>query len=160
MHDNDSFVFLFSRLQEELNRLITEFMDQGASDVREDGWSPNIDVLETEDAVEIIAEVPGMDLADLQLEVAGNVVTLAGKKRTRYPTRSGLRFERVERAQGTFRRQVSLDTPVNSSKAAARLHHGLLRVTFPKIEDQRRRVQQLEIQGNEEAEPIRVAVES
>jgi HSP20 family protein len=136
---------LFSRLQEELNRMVNEFMEQGKGELREDAWTPNIDVLETPTAVEIIAEVPGMRAADLELEVAGNIVTLAGRKKTSYPP-GQVRFERVERAQGGFRRQLSLDQPVNGSQAQAVLQNGLLRVTFPKIEDKRRQVRQLEIQ--------------
>ncbi len=145
MHDNDSLLFLLSRLQEDLNKLVTEYMDHGAGEVREDGWSPNIDVLESVDEVEIVAEVPGFQMDDLTLEVSGQKVILSGQKRTRYGDHDANTFDRLERAQGRFRRQIDLETPVNSSLADARLAGGLLRITFPRIEDKRRQVREMAI---------------
>lgn len=137
MSANDSFLFLFSRLQEELNRLITEFMEQGAGDPREHGWTPNVDVLEAEKTIEILAEVPGLRASDLRLEIAGNVVTLSGEKLTEYAGSGALRFDRVERFQGVFRRQIVLDRPVNGSLAEARLEDGVLVIRLPRVEDKR-----------------------
>ena len=143
---NDSMLFLFSRLQEELNRVITEFTEQSSGDA-DSGWSPNIDVVETPLAISLVAELPGIDPATVKLELIGNHVILRGEKRTHYERQSSaeVRFERLERSQGAFRRQVTIDQPVNSSLAEARLEHGVLHVTLPKIEDKRRRVRTLDI---------------
>lgn len=145
MSDADSFLYLFSRLQDELNRLITEFMEQGQDGVRPEGWSPNVDVFESENAVELVAEVPGMTADDLKLEVSANLVTLSGTKRTGARKSDGASFERVECPQGAFRRQIALDRTVNSTHGEAWLENGLLHVRFPRIEDQRSRVHTLPI---------------
>lgn len=139
----DSFVFLFSRLQEEVNRLLNEFVESAGSGAPGDGWFPSIDVVETEHAVVLFAEAPGLGARDLRLEINGGTVTLSGDKTIDYG--GGRSFSRVERAQGTWKRQIVLDRAVNGAQAQATLRHGLLRIEFPKVEDKRSRPHRITI---------------
>jgi HSP20 family protein len=139
----DSFVFLFSRLQEEVNRLLNEFVESTQSGAHGAGWFPNVDVVETEAAVVVYADAPGIAAEDLRLEVHGATVTLAGEKSAHYPGTPN--FQRVERAQGAFKRQIVLDRAVNGAAAKATLTDGVLRIEFPKIEDKRRRTHRIRI---------------
>lgn len=145
MTERYSFLSLFARLQSELNRLFREFDELAESSLREGEWSPSIDVVESEDGLLILAEVPGMGAQDLELEVSGNRLTIKGSKGTTLPDSTSVKFQRMERGQGTFARSIQLPQPVNTSRASARLDNGLLRVSFPKVEDKRLRVRSLTI---------------
>jgi HSP20 family protein len=73
-------ISLFSRLQGELNRLLEEFRDFGETSLEGGEWRPRVDVVEMDEAIVILAEVPGVAARDLNLEVAGSVVTLSGTR--------------------------------------------------------------------------------
>jgi HSP20 family protein len=74
--------------------------------------------------------------ADLELSVHGGNVILRGEKRRAEGDDSG-RFHSVERAFGRFRRVINLGAPVNTHKAEAVLHDGLLQIRFPKVPNRR-----------------------
>lgn len=145
MTERYSFLSLFARLQSELNRLFREFDELAESSLREGEWSPSIDVVESDDGLLILIEVPGIGAEDLDLEVSGNHLTIKGTKGTTLPDSTGVKFQRMERSQGTFARSIQLPQPVNTSRAGARVEQGLLRVSFPKVEDKRLRVRSLTI---------------
>ncbi len=66
-------------LQTEVNRL---FSRVGGGDVAErQSWTPSIDVIETDDAIKLKAELAGMDPADISIEVQDNVLTVSGERR-------------------------------------------------------------------------------
>ncbi len=155
MSDSDSFLYLFSRLQDELNRLINEFIEHEGRGSLGDVGAPNVDVLETDDTVELLVELPGVRREDLKIECAGKLVTVAGQRSTSSVLAApGARFERVERPSGAFRRQIELDRTVHSGQATACLERGVLRISFPRITDQRARVQEIPIQEITEEEEV------
>lgn len=136
MSGRHAFLFLLSRLQAELNRLFTEFEGLGEAMDDEAAWTPTVDVIESETTLVLIASVPGLRAADLELEISGDVVTLTGTRRT-LADDDETRVLQQTRQAGTFRRRIQLPRPVNGSRAAARLADGLLEISFPKIVDQR-----------------------
>lgn len=152
MTEHYSAVFLLSRLQTELNRLFREFMHFGESTMEEGAWAPRVDVVESNDAIVILAEVPGVAGSDLKVEVAGNVVTLSGWKHSDPPSAHTVKFHRVERGHGRFTRRIQLLRPINGLQAEARLAAGLLTVSFPKIAEQRERSHVLEIHESEDSD--------
>jgi HSP20 family protein len=130
-------------LQTELNRLFEEYwspsrMGQGRpTDLEPAAWSPVVDVIETPLEVVILAELPGVDPASIDLSVTGNVLSLRGeKKSSEIPEGSGTVRERVF---GTFHRQISLPGEVNMEGVQAEARDGVLKVRLPKQEEARRR---------------------
>jgi HSP20 family protein len=150
MTNQYSTMLLLSRLQSELNRLFSEFMEFDEGNLVEGDWSPRIDVVESRDAIVILAAVPGMGAADVKLEIAGNLVTLSGHKRNEGVPGPGGQLHRKERGEGRFVRKIQLVPPVNTLRACAKLANGLLTVSFPKVEDQRQKIRVLEIVESED----------
>ena len=79
----------------------------------------------------IKAEVPGLDVDDIEISVEGNVLTLKGEKKEEKEEKKE-DFYHVERSFGTFMRRIELPSAVDSSKAEARLDRGVLNLRLPK----------------------------
>ncbi|HXU32525.1 MAG TPA: Hsp20/alpha crystallin family protein [Thermoanaerobaculia bacterium] len=125
---------LISRFHTEMERLFTEALELGADPATE--WCPELDIVETAESILILVEVPGLAPEDIKIEVRGTRVAISGVKMTPLPA-DKIRFQRIERAHGRFRREVQLFVPVNSHMGRARLTDGLLAVEFPKVEEKR-----------------------
>jgi HSP20 family protein len=130
-------------LQNELNRLFEEYWNprmgagQRPTDLEPAAWTPVLDVIETPSEVVILAELPGVDPATIDLSVTGNVLSLRGEKKSpEIPEGSGSVRERVF---GCFHRQVSLPGEVNFEGVQAEARDGVLRVRLPKQEEAKRR---------------------
>lgn len=121
-------------LQDRMNRLFEESLARGAAkrpEERPAQWSPAVDILETESAIILMAEVPGVDLKDIELQIQDNVLTLRGE-RTFETNRKKEHYFRVERAYGNFSRSFTLPSMVDQERVEARLKDGILEVRMPK----------------------------
>ncbi len=92
---------------------------------------PSIDVSETRDAVEITAELPGVDEKDVRLAIEGNRLILEGEKRAE-STRDEKDRTITERSYGSFRRSIPLSFEPGETEVAARFEKGVLHVSVPK----------------------------
>ena len=106
--------------------------------------SPPLDVYETDQAIEIAMDLPGVDPEAVRIVVKGQSVLVAGEKSARRG-RGDSSFHLVERGFGRFARSVQLTTPCDAARAAATLQSGELRVRLPKIADRRGRPIQIPI---------------
>ena len=99
---------------------------------------PPADVTETEDGFELVAELPGVDEASVEVTLEGGVLTLVG--RAREEERPGYRLHRREYRLGTFRRSFAVGEEVDAEGVTASLKDGLLRLRLPKARPQARRI--------------------
>jgi HSP20 family protein len=129
-------------LQSEMNRLFSTFFDvpgdAGGSYRR---WIPAMDLVETEDAFVLRADLPGLSQEDVSIEFEDNVLTISGERKAeREDKREG--FYRVERAFGSFSRALTLPEGIDVDGVRASFDRGVLEVRIPKPEERRpRRVQ-------------------
>jgi HSP20 family protein len=86
---------------------------------------------ETDDAVIVGLEVPGMEADDFHIDVVDDYLVVRGEKRVDREEARG-RFYVMERAYGRFERAVPLPVPVDAPGARARYRKGVLTVTLPK----------------------------
>lgn len=92
---------------------------------------PMVDVEETDDAVVVQAELPGLEKEDFTVEVSGNRLILRGEKRHEAEEqRHGYYY--TERRYGAFTRVIPLPCEVEADSATAKYKNGLLRITLPK----------------------------
>jgi len=98
--------------------------------------SPAIDVYETDDALEIAVDLPGVDLVAVRVLGKGDSIMIAGEKAARR-ARGESSFHLVERGYGRFARVVRLARACDTSKARATLVDGVLRISVPKIAERR-----------------------
>jgi HSP20 family protein len=104
------------------------------------GW-PKIELSETDKAVTISAELPGLSEKDVQVEVANGVLSIRGERKAE---RSDEAKFVTERYYGAFERQIPLDN-VEADKAQADFRNGVLTVTLPKSEQGRDNVRRIAI---------------
>ncbi|HZP49153.1 MAG TPA: Hsp20/alpha crystallin family protein [Vicinamibacterales bacterium] len=98
--------------------------------------SPPIDVYETDEAMEIVVDLPGVDPAAVRVLSKGDSLLIAGDKTPRR-ARGESSFHLVERGYGRFARVVRLGRACDLSRARGRLVNGELQITVPKIADRR-----------------------
>jgi len=120
---------------ESMNRQLGRLLDDspfGATS--ETGqWAPRVDIRETDDALLVQAELPGIAKKDVQLEVKDGVLTLSGERRYEKDVTEE-NVHRVERAYGRFSRSFSLPSNVDPDKVDARMKDGVLEVRLQKCE--------------------------
>jgi HSP20 family protein len=116
-------------LQTEVNRV---FQRGGNGDVTErQSWMPSVDVMETDDAIKLKAELAGMDPKDINIEVQDNVLTVSGERRFEDEVKDD-KYYRIERRYGSFSRSIALPQTADEGKIKAKYDNGLLEVTVPK----------------------------
>ncbi len=125
-----------ARIQSEINRLFNNLLDLGTGGKDGGAWIPNADIVETEDALLVKVEVPGVALSGLTVSVLGGNLILQGDKARAEPDPRS-KFHLAERAFGRFRRVINLGVPVNTHRAEAELQDGLLKLRFPKVPNRR-----------------------
>ena len=96
------------------------------------GWTPKLDVSETQDAMVVKAEMPGLDPKEIEIRLTGDLLTLKGEKEKETAEKEE-RYHRVERTYGAFLRGVRLPMAVDGSKVTATFTNGVLVVTLPKV---------------------------
>jgi HSP20 family protein len=96
------------------------------------GSYPPFNVFRKGDDLVIITEVPGIDKSDLELQVKGRTIRLAGTKTVKYPETASL--HRRERMAGRFDRSVALPVEVNPDGVKAECHDGILAIFLPRAE--------------------------
>ena len=126
-------------IQERLNRLFEETLQLTSGDTRFDadvkGWSPPMDIYETESEIVVTAEIAGMQRSDFELELTENTLYLRGD---RQPPDAPDSFHRVERHHGTFERSFELPTSVRKDPESihAAFKNGMLEIRVAKVEPQ------------------------
>jgi HSP20 family protein len=118
-------------LQQELER----FTRNPAFSVGPSGYGayPPINVFEDQEGTVIIAEVPGLDPAKIEISGQGRTVTIRGeRKREEGLNPSG--YHRRERPFGEFSRSIQLSTELNMANATAKYENGVLVLRVPKSE--------------------------
>ena len=96
-----------------------------------EGWSPALDVSETEDAFVVTVELAGAKKEDVTVESHDNVVTIRGEKRSERNEETETR-RYVERSYGTFSRSFSLPPNADGGRVEASFKDGVLTVEIAK----------------------------
>lgn len=121
----------------DVNRLFNEFArDFELGPWRERQWtgfSPDVNVSETDQEVRVTAELPGMDVKDVDISINHNVLTIRGEKKEESEEK-GKNFYRMERSFGSFQRSIPLPAEVvDADKAEATYKNGILTIVLPKL---------------------------
>jgi HSP20 family protein len=96
-------------------------------------YAPNIDVEETDNALILTADIPGMKKDDISIELDSNILSIKGERK-RESEKNGKNYRRSERYYGSFERSFSLASDINSDAIEADYKDGVLTLTLPKKE--------------------------
>lgn len=123
----------FNRLHEEMNRLFDRYGTDGGNGPSPKVSYPALNVWEDADHLYAEAELPGMELNDLEIFVTGdNQLSINGERKS--PTFENATWHRQERGFGQFTRVITLPLPVDADRVSAAFCHGVLTITMPKSE--------------------------
>lgn len=123
---------LHQDLMNEVNRVFgrtTGANDADAGAVAD--WAPAVDIEEYPDRFVLHADVPGVDLASIEVTLDKRVLSLTGTREKAVET-AGVERRRVERANGRFNRRFTLPDTVDGESVSASGKNGVLEVTIPK----------------------------
>ena len=113
---------------------MTEFLGPEMAGFGTNGkFLPEANLAETEKAVEVTVELPGMKPDEVKVEIKGEQLWITGEKKEEKEEK-GKTFHRVERRAGMFRRVFALPVEVVHDKVEAKFTEGVLKVTLPKAE--------------------------
>jgi HSP20 family protein len=99
---------------------------------------PPVRIVSNDDALVLCAEIPGINLSDLELTVTGDTLTIKGERKAD-ETVPEAQYHRRERLSGHFARSVTLPERVQNEKISATYTDGVLRVVMPKAPEARTR---------------------
>jgi HSP20 family protein len=125
----------FNTLQREIDRVFDSFARNipvwGANSATPNWAYPHIDVVESDKEIEITAELPGMEVGDVNLSLADGVLTIKGEKQAEQEHK-GKSYQLLERNYGAFSRSIPLPTNLEAESVRASMDKGLLKVKVAK----------------------------
>jgi HSP20 family protein len=109
-------------------------------------WAPAVDIYETENELVLKADLPDVELKDIDVRVENQTLTIAGERKFEQQE-SGKGYHRIERNYGTFVRSFSLPNTFDTEHIAADFKNGVLSVTLPKKEAAKPRQVKVEVKA-------------
>ena len=97
-------------------------------------WMPAFDVSETANAIVVKAELPGMDVKDIDIALTDGLLTIKGERKLEKEDKKE-DYHRIERQFGSFSRSLNLGHRVKADAIEAAYKDGILTVTLPKTEE-------------------------
>ena len=94
---------------------------------------PTTDIFETEHALTVVLEMPGVDKSNVDVSVEDGVLTIEG--RLDFSKYEGMQPVYTEYNIGHYRRSFSLSNKIDQSKISAEMKDGVLTITLPKAEE-------------------------
>jgi HSP20 family protein len=124
-------------LQERMNKLMEDpFLKFPLEFERGEGvdWVPAVDILEKENTIVLKAELPEMEMKDIDISVEGNTLQIKGNRKLENEERKE-NYHRIERVYGSFNRYFTIPDSVDLDKIEATYDKGVLNVTMTKKEE-------------------------
>jgi HSP20 family protein len=121
----------FFFLQHEIDRLFDGFSRSFPTFATTSATMPSMDVSETDNAIEIVAELPGLEKKDIALSLVNNLLTIRGEKKNEREEKNK-DYHLLERSFGSFSRSVELPQGVDPEDISAEIASGVLKVTVRK----------------------------
>jgi HSP20 family protein len=120
----------WNRLENEMQRLMggSPFWEASSEAFV---WAPQIDFTDENGTFVLTAELPGVELNDVDIEVEGNILTLKGEKKVRREHEDE-RVQIAERRYGSFERSFTLPSSADPENITAEFHQGVLQVRIAK----------------------------
>ena len=122
-----------------LSRVLEDFFrrggaqaDSGDEEVAQSSWTPPVDIKESDAALTLFIELPGIDKDEIGISLESGVLTVSGERRFAKSEQES--YRRVERIYGRFNRSFRVPRDVDGTKVNASYKNGVLRLELPKVE--------------------------
>lgn len=127
----------FRAFQDTFNRLLSEPRSARP-------WTPAVDIYETDNDLVIKADLPGLNMEDIHVDIENGTLSLRGERKFE-GVDQGRGYHRIERSYGSFARYFTLPDTVDPDKVRADYKNGVLTVTLPKKEIAKPRTIKVEV---------------
>jgi len=128
-------------------RLFSDTVNRLFSDAQVRPWTPAVDIFETENELVLKADVPDVDMKNIDIQIENGTLSLKGERKFENEQKSQ-GFHRVERSYGTFARYFTLPDTLETDKVKADYKNGVLTITLPKKEVAKPRQIKVEVTNN------------
>ena len=122
-----------SRVASEVNQIFSRLVgtDETAPDTATNQWTPRVDIKEEASRFVILADIPGVDPATIEIQMDKNVLSIKGE-RAAEETKENDKVTRSERTYGQFYRRFALPESADAEGITAAGKHGVLEIAIPK----------------------------
>ena len=127
--------------QDSINRLLSE------DGVKTRPWAPPVDIVETENELVLKADVPGVDMKDIDIQLENGTLTVKGERNFEKEDKNK-GFHRMERSHGSFVRIFTVPDTVDSENVKAAYEAGVLTITLPKKEVAKPKTIKVQVSNN------------
>ncbi len=125
--------------QDTVNRLLSEPASRP--------WTPAVDIFETENDLVLKADLPEVDMKDIEIKIENGTLSLRGERKfERDEKQKG--FHRIERGYGSFARFFTLPDTVDTENVKAGFQNGVLTITLPKKEVAKPKTIKVQVNNN------------
>lgn len=143
MPTRGDFLEPLASFRREMDRMFDSFFGSGPLAA---GVTPAVDVEMNEKEVVITAELPGVDQKDIEVSVAGDVLTIKGQKKSEHEEKSDNGYY-MERRFGSFARTLRLPFEVKDEQIDAKFNNGVLTVRLPKPAELQKATRKIEVKS-------------
>ena len=123
---------LLDDLASEMNTFVETLFGEDAAT----GYSPRMDVIESDTAFELELDLPGVKPSDVNIDIEEDHVMVHGK-RVQKETPEGVERQRSERSFGDFKRTVKLPKMIDKDSITANFEDGVLSIVMPKMAEKK-----------------------
>jgi HSP20 family protein len=135
---------VFSEMDDMVKRMWFGFPFHNLQDDADLGWSPRLDISETDAALEVVADLPGLEKKDINVTIEDDLLVIKGERKEEKEEK-GKKFHMIERRSGTFYRALRLPLEVETDKIEAAFKDGVLTLKLPKSKKSKKKAAQIEI---------------
>jgi len=96
-------------------------------------WAPAVDIYETENNLVLKADLPDVDIKDIDVRVENQTLSLSGERKFEHEDK-GKGYHRIERSYGRFTRSFAVPSTFDTENISAEFKNGVLTVSLPKKE--------------------------
>jgi HSP20 family protein len=123
----------FGNLHSVFNGFFEENFDRSLPQPSKSSWYPAVDVLESKESFLIRAELPGIKMEDIKVEVKDGRLTVSGESKKEKPA-EGVEYRHAERVAAKFWRSFALPDTAKQDGIEATYKNGILEIRVPKAE--------------------------
>ena len=139
--DTEDFPAGLRLFQDSINRLLSD------DSAKTRPWAPAVDIVETENELILKADVPGVDLKDIDIQIENGTLTVKGERKLEKEEKNK-GFHRMERSYGSFVRIFTVPDTVDAEHVKAAYEAGVLTITLPKKEVAKPKAIKVQVSNN------------
>ncbi len=134
-------------LERRVNLLVEGFIPNTLKELTNVPKIPAAEIIETDDAVILKLEVPGMEAKDLDIQVTEDSVSISGERKFQHKEEDQAKT-RSEFYYGQFQRVIPLPVPIQNTKVTADYKDGILHLNLPKLVEEKNKVVKINLGEN------------